>query len=101
MIPLGAEISYLDNSLEFERQPLTSEQIELVREVVEQRAPHLRAVVDGLAEPRVLPAAEIEALESVISWVMSEEVDKRGKYNERGLALDELIGFVCQWSEAY
>jgi hypothetical protein len=32
---------------------------------------------------------------------VSEETDKEGTYDERGLALDEVIGILWQWSEGY
>ena len=45
--------------------------------------------------------AEMHDLSDVVSYVMSEETDKGGEYTERGLALDDLIGILWQWSEGY
>jgi hypothetical protein len=84
-----------------ERRRLTDEQIGLIREVVTERAPHLTPVVDRLRLGQLIPGDEIAELSDVITQVMSEETDEAGSYNERGLALDDLIGFVWQRSEDY
>ena len=91
-----------------ERKRLTNEQINLVKEVVEQRAPHLggssrrsRRVTWSPTEGHVVSDAEMHDLSDVVSYVMPEETDKGGEYTERGLALDDLIGILWQWSEGY
>jgi hypothetical protein len=86
-------------SLDPGRQRLTSEQIDLVREVVEERAPHLRDVVKKLAHGHVIPDDEMEELSDSITYVMSEETDNG--FTKRGRALDDLIGILWQWSEGY
>jgi len=86
-------------SLHPERQQLNKEQIDLVREVVKQRAPHLEEVVEKLAKGRVIPDDEMDELSELITYVMSEETDNG--YTERGKALDDLVGTLWQWSEGY
>jgi hypothetical protein len=86
---------------DLKRQRLSSEQIGLVREVVEERAPHLAGTVEELSEGRVIADPEIDELAEVISYTMSEETDEKGRYTERGLALDGLIGILFQWSARY
>ena len=49
----------------------------------------------------MVPDAEMYELDNVVSYVMSEETDKGGRYTERGLALDDVIGILWQWSEGY
>jgi len=86
---------------DLKRQRLSREQIGLVNEVVEERAPHLAGTAEELAEGRVIADAEIDELAEVISYAMSEETDAKGRYTERGLALDGLIGVLLQWSDRY
>jgi hypothetical protein len=50
-----------------ERTRLTIEQISLVNEVVDERAPRLRTVVDEIAKGHVVSDAEMDQLSDVVS----------------------------------
>ena len=88
-------------SVDPERKRLTDAQLDLVREVIQQRAPHLMGLVDEVADGHVISEADMDKLSDVITYVVSEETDRRGEYTERGLALDDLIGILWMWHENY
>lgn len=84
-----------------ERTQLTRDQLDLVMDVVAERAPNLRWVVKRIARGQLVQQVEIEKLDNVVCDFMSEESDENGNYTERGLALDDVIGLLWMWSEDY
>jgi len=73
-----------------EPQPFTEAERVLLREIVAQREPRLLELARRLANEELVPRAEIEPLEDLLSDEWSAEDSERG-YTEREKLLDSLI----------
>lgn len=82
---------------------LTSEERELLEQVVARRDPALRTLVRDVAAGRLLTTAEAVALRDAVGDELAKSgIDESfGAVNERGKRLDELIDRIGALSSMY
>ena len=78
--------------------PLTSEQVDLLRAIVAERAPGLATSAEAIVGGNVLSRAQIEELNNVLTDALWEEDDPVDGFSQRGKDIDNLIGVVYQWA---
>ena len=88
--PAGAEGSWRDEAL-------SERELEVLRKIIDDRAPGLRPLVDDVLGARLLTDEELEPLEQLLFEVMDEEPD----LSQNWLAADRLVGRVASQAEGF
>ena len=81
---------------QWRRETLSERELEVLRKIVDDRAPALRPLVDVLGS-RQLTEEELEALEEMLFEVMDDEPD----LSQNWLAADHLAGRVASQAEGF
>lgn len=81
----------------WQHERLSAEELTVLRKIVDDRAPHLRPLVENSLGHRLLTDAEIEPLYEMLSAVMDDEP----YLSQNWLAADHLIGRVESQAERF
>lgn len=79
---------------------MTRDDIALMMEIVEMRAPYLRPVAQRVARKETITRLQVEELTDVLVTALWDE-DTSAGFSPRGKAIDALIGRVYQWTDDF
>jgi hypothetical protein len=81
---------------------LSSDQADLLTDVLASRASHLLSLVPRLAKGLLMTDEEADEIENVLALVMTtDELTTEGELTPRGKELDELIGITRQLAASF